>query len=149
MTDEKNFFENEENVEIEDTTVILTDEDGNDVEFDFLDNIEYEGCSYIVLLPLDESSDGGVVIMRLEEGETEDDDALVTLGEDESDIADAVYEIFKANNGDVFDFEEDWFAHKKGCCTKATFFVINIGFLSKLYYDVKLQYLKQTFITMD
>ena len=107
MADEKNFFEDEENVEVEDTTVILTDEDGNDVEFDFLDNIEYEGNSYIVLLPLDESSDGGVVIMRLEEGETEDDDALVTLGEEDADIADAVYEIFKANNGDVFDFEED------------------------------------------
>lgn len=106
MADEKNFFE-DENVEAEDTSVILTDEDGNDVEFDFLDNIEYEGNSYIVLLPVDESSDGGVVIMRLEEGETEDDDALVTLGEEDADIADAVYEIFKANNSDMFDFEED------------------------------------------
>lgn len=106
MADEKNFFE-DENVEAEDTSVILTDEDGNDVEFDFLDNIEYEGNSYIVLLPVDESSDGGVVIMHLEEGETEDDDALVTLGEEDADIADAVYEIFKANNSDMFDFEED------------------------------------------
>ena len=52
-----------------------------------------------------EDEDAGVVIMLLEEGETEEDDALVTVTDE--DVVEAVYEIFKENNKDIFDFEED------------------------------------------
>lgn len=92
------------NIEEEDTIIVLTDEDGNDVEFEFLDNVEYEGNLYVVMIPV-EDEDAGVVIMLLEEGETEEDDALVTVTDE--DVVEAVYEIFKENNKDVFDFEED------------------------------------------
>lgn len=92
------------NVEEEDTIIILTDEDGNDVEFEFLDNVEYEGNLYVVMIPV-EDEDAGVVIMLLEEGETEDEDSLLTVTDE--DVVEAVYEIFKENNKDVFEFEED------------------------------------------
>ena len=37
-----------------DNLIVLTDEDGNDVSFEFLDLLEYEGEEYVVLLPTDE-----------------------------------------------------------------------------------------------
>ena len=92
------------NVEEEDTIIVLTDEDGNDVEFEFLDNVEYEGNLYVVMIPV-EDEDAGVVIMLLEEGETEEEDSLLTVTDE--DVVEAVYEIFKENNKDVFEFEED------------------------------------------
>ncbi|MBR2973300.1 MAG: DUF1292 domain-containing protein [Clostridia bacterium] len=92
------------NIEEEDTIIVLTDEDGNDVEFEFLDNVEYEGNLYVVMIPV-EDEDAGVVIMLLEEGETEEEDSLLTVTDE--DVVEAVYEIFKENNKDVFEFEED------------------------------------------
>ncbi len=86
------------------TGIILTDEDGNEVEFDLLDNVEYEGSSYLIMLPADDNDDGNVVIMLLEEGETEEDDTLLTVTDEK--ILDAVYAIFKENNKDFFDFED-------------------------------------------
>ena len=35
-----------------DNIIVLNDEDGNEVEFEFLDLIEYEGEEYVVLLPV-------------------------------------------------------------------------------------------------
>lgn len=92
------------NIEEEDTIIILTDEDGNEVEFEFLDNVEYEGNLYVVMIPV-EDEDAGVVVMLLEEGETEEEDSLLTVTDE--DVVEAVYEIFKENNKDVFEFEED------------------------------------------
>lgn len=102
--DNKNIPVGEENIEEEATSVILTDEDGNEVEFDFLDNIEYEGEHYIVMLPVADEEDDAVVIMKVEEGETEEDDALLTVTDEV--ILDSVYEIFKERNKDFFDFED-------------------------------------------
>ena len=61
------------------TGIILTDEDGNEVEFDLLDSVEYEGKTYLIMLPADDNDDGNVIIMLLEEGETEEDDTLLTV----------------------------------------------------------------------
>lgn len=99
--DEKLEFNAEEEME---TGIILTDEDGNEVEFDLLDSIEYEGSLYLVMLPADDNDDGNVVIMLLEEGETEEDDTLLTVTDEK--VLDAVYAIFKENNKDFFDFED-------------------------------------------
>ena len=104
MAEERKDLNPVEGVEEEETSVILTDEDGNEVEFEFLDNVEYEGEHYIVMVPV-EDVDNGVVIMQLEEGETEEDDALITVVDEI--VLDSVYEIFKEKNKDVFEFEED------------------------------------------
>ena len=47
-----------------DNFVVLTDEEGNEVEFEFLDSVEYGDATYVILLPTD---DNGVLIMELEE----------------------------------------------------------------------------------
>ena len=101
MSEEKKDLIAEEEME---TGIILTDEDGNEVEFDLLDSVEYEGKTYLVMLPADDGDDGNVIIMLLEEGETEEDDTLLTVTDEK--VLDAVYAIFKEANKDFFDFED-------------------------------------------
>ena len=48
----------------ESNIVTLNDEYGNDIQFEFLDLIEYEGEEYVVLMPL-EDNDGKVVVLLL------------------------------------------------------------------------------------
>ena len=98
MSEEIKNYEAEE----EGNVVVLTDPDGNDVEFEHLDTIEYNDEIYVILI--ETVDDEGVTILKLVEGETEEDDELVTL-EDE-DVAEAVYEIFKERNKDFFEFED-------------------------------------------
>ena len=84
-----------------DPIVTMTDDDGNDVEFEFLDIVEYNGREYAVLLPV-EDGDGMVVIFRIE-GEG-DEEAYV--GVDNEEEASAVFELFKQQNEDEYDFTE-------------------------------------------
>ena len=56
------------------------------------------------MLPVAEGEDDSVVIMKIEEGETEEDDSLLTVTDEI--ILDSVYEIFKERNKDFFDFED-------------------------------------------
>ena len=41
-----------------DNKIILNDEDGNEIEFEFLDVVEVDGNEYVVLLPVDEAEKG-------------------------------------------------------------------------------------------
>ena len=45
-----------------DNILVLTDENGNDAEFEYLDSIEYEGKEYIVLIPNDEEASEIVIL---------------------------------------------------------------------------------------
>ena len=49
--------------------IVLKDEEGRDVRFEFLDLLEYDGEEYVILMQEDDDS-GEVVILRLE-GEDE------------------------------------------------------------------------------
>lgn len=85
-----------------DNIVTLNDEYGNEVQFEFLDLVEYNGEEYVVLLPADDE-DGEVVILKVEA--IDDDNDSYTSVEDE-DILMAVFQIFKNKFKDEFDFEE-------------------------------------------
>lgn len=88
-----------------DNIIVLTDEDGVDVEFEFCASIEYQGNEYIVLLPTDDD-DGEVVILQVMEDENADEDDEATyVGVDDEEVLQAVFEIFKEQAGDEFDFE--------------------------------------------
>ena len=67
----------------EDNIITLNDENGNEVEFEFLDLIPYRQNEYVVLLPIGDS-DGQVVILQLKE---------------------IVFALFKERNKDFFTFE--------------------------------------------
>ena len=50
-----------------DNIIILNDENGNEVKFEFLDLIDFENEQYVVLLPIQEEGeedDGEVVILK-------------------------------------------------------------------------------------
>lgn len=82
--------------------VYLEDENGEEVAFEFLDIVELDSEEYVVLLPVDDSEDG-VVILKFdgEDGDTEN----YTGVEDDETLA-KVFEIFKERFKDVFDFDE-------------------------------------------
>ena len=58
-----------------DNIVILNDEDGNEVKFEFLDLIDLDDEEYVVLLPITEDGEedeGEVVILKVEDNDDED-----------------------------------------------------------------------------
>ena len=86
-----------------DNIIVLNDEEGNEAEFEFLDLIEYEGEEYVVLLPVEEADDAGeVVILKLEDTESEDEESYVSV--DDENILNKVFEIFKEKFKDDFNF---------------------------------------------
>lgn len=92
-----------ENMNELDNIITLKDEDGSDVEFEFLDLIEYDGTEYVVLLPVEESDEADeVVILKLEESENEDEESYV--GVEDQDVLNAVFAIFKDKFKDEFNF---------------------------------------------
>ena len=91
----------ETNLPEEETSILtLTDENGQDVNFEYLDCIEYEGTEYLVLMPEGEDE---IVIMEIEPVDEENENYLAV--EDEA-VLDAVYGIFKEKFKDVLTFED-------------------------------------------
>ncbi len=89
-----------------DNIVILNDEFSNEVEFEFLDLVEYESEEYVVLLPVedaDEEDPGEVVILRIES--TSDFESYTSV-EDE-DVLQKVFQIFKDRFKNGFSFLDE------------------------------------------
>ena len=86
-----------------DNKIILNDEAGNEVEFEFLDLIEYQGEEFVVLLPCDEADEAGeVVILKLEDTDDEENESYASV--DDESVLNAVFEIFKEKFKDEFNF---------------------------------------------
>ena len=88
--------------EEESSLLTLTDENGVDTDFEFLDCIEYEGTEYLVLIPAEEDAEE-LVILQVEPVDEENENYLAV--EDET-VLDAVYDIFKERYKDVLNFED-------------------------------------------
>ena len=100
--------ENYEGEEL-DNIVILNDENGNEVRFEFLDLIELDDEEYVVLLPVTEEGEeeeGEVVILKVEDTDDEDSDEESYVSIEDEDILNRVFEIFKEKFKDDFDFVE-------------------------------------------
>jgi uncharacterized protein YrzB (UPF0473 family) len=96
-------MENENMIPEEEISILtLTDENGEDVEFEYLDCIDYEGVEYLVLMPAEEDADE-LVILAVEPVDEENENYLAV--EDEA-ILNAVYGIFKEKFKDVLTFED-------------------------------------------
>ncbi len=94
----ENIIPEEEEVSI----LTLTDENGNDIDFEYLDCIEYQGKEYLVLLPADEEATE-VVILEIEPVDEETENYL-SVGDEA--VLNAVYDIFKERYKDVLVFED-------------------------------------------
>ena len=87
----------------EETSILsLTDENGAEVEFEYLDCIEFQGKEYLVLIPC-ESEEAEIVILEVEPVDEETENYLSVQDED---ILNAVYEIFKDKYGDTIEFAD-------------------------------------------
>ena len=82
--------------------ITLTDENGVDTEFEFLDVIEYQGSEYLILMPAAEES-SEIVILLIEPVDEETENYLAVSDEA---VLNAVYNIFKEKFQDVLTFEE-------------------------------------------
>jgi uncharacterized protein YrzB (UPF0473 family) len=92
---------NEEILQEEESNIlILTDENGVDQEFEYLDSIEYQGKEYIVLIPNEEDA-SEIVILEVQPVDEELENYVAVESEE---ILDAVYEIFKERFKDILNF---------------------------------------------
>ena len=90
-----------------DNIIILNDENGNEVKFEFLDLMEYEGEEYMILLPTEEGEDNDeVVILKVEDVE-DDPDMETYVSIDDEDTLNAVFEMFKEKFKDEFNFIDE------------------------------------------
>ena len=92
----------QEMMQEEDNLLTLTDENGEETEFEYLDSVEYEGAEYLILTPTGEES-GQVVILQVEPVDEETENYLAL--EDEA-LLNAVYAIFRERYKDVLTFED-------------------------------------------
>ena len=106
MNDNVNNIPNEQEGEELDNIIVLNDENGEEIEFEFLDLIEYEGEEYVVLLPNDEEDNAEeVVILKLEDTDSEDEESYVSV--DDEETLKNVFEIFKEKFKDEFNFIDE------------------------------------------
>ena len=87
-----------EEMENEAPLITLEDEEGNEMEFEFLDIVEYEGEEYIVLIENNEDADE-VVILKIN---PIDEDTEEYLSIEDEDLLDKLFDIFKKKyDGDI------------------------------------------------
>ncbi len=88
--------------------VVLNDENGNEVRFEFLDIIELDSEQYAILLPIeeDDENEGEVVILKIEDnGEDSDEETYVSV--DDEETLNKVFQLFKEEFKDEFNFTDD------------------------------------------
>ena len=94
----ENLIPEEEEVNI----LTLTDENGQDVDFEYLDCIEYQDKEYLVLMPVEEDAEE-IFILEVEPVDEENENYLSVSDEE---VLNAVYGIFKEKYKDVLTFED-------------------------------------------
>ena len=96
----------DDNNEEFDNIITLNDEDGKEVQFEFLDLIEYNSEEYVILLPVEEAEEAEeVVILKVEQTDNPDEESYVGV-EDEEEL-NAVFAIFKDKFKDEFNFIDE------------------------------------------
>lgn len=96
-------MENNEILQEEESNLLtLTDENGNDANFEYLDVIEYQGKEYLLLLPADEEN-AQIVILEIEPVDEENENYLCVTDED---LLNEVYGLFKEKYKDILTFED-------------------------------------------
>lgn len=99
MAENKDAYTDEEQI------VLLTDEEGGQTAFVLLDDIAEGDTEYIVITPADVPEDDAGDVFILSVNEEPDGGARYESVEDE-EILNRIYEIFRQNNQDEYDFED-------------------------------------------
>ena len=98
----------DENMEELDNIITLNNENGEEVNFEFLDLVELDNEEYVVLLPVseEENDEGEVVILKLEDTDEDAEEESYVSVEDE-EILMKVFNIFKDKFKDEFNFVDE------------------------------------------
>ena len=92
-----------------DNIIVLNNENGEEVKFEFLDLVELDDEQYVVLLPMtesDEEDEGEVVILKVEDTDEDSDEESYVSVEDE-EVLMKVFNIFKEKFKDEFNFVDE------------------------------------------
>ena len=95
-------MENNDLILEEENLLTLTDENGDEETFEYLDVIEYEGKEYLFLLPTEEDS-SEIVVLEIEPVDEENENYL-PIGDEA--VLNAVYGLFKEKYKDEFEFAD-------------------------------------------
>ena len=82
----------------------LTDEEGNETQFELLGSRELDGVVYLALVPIGEKEDDEYVILRMDQDEN-GEDMLVTI--DDDDEFDRIADIFDDELFGEIDYDAD------------------------------------------
>ena len=84
--------------------IVLYDEDGNEVPFEFLDYIEYDHCNYVALLPLEgDMENAEVLILQVVENEGGEQDFDIV---EDTKLLARLYRQFQDDHRDEFNFRD-------------------------------------------
>lgn len=76
----------------EQDVIVLTDQDGVEVQFELLDIVPYQDKKYVVLFPVDDLEVTQVTILELDESNPDFDNFI---GIDDDSLIEAVFGVFK------------------------------------------------------
>lgn len=96
---DKNIDEQEEEQE---NYITLTDENGEDVSFELIGEVEYKERTFAVLIPFDEEDDGVVILEIIPTDDPEFDEFI---GIDDDELLNDVFEKFKKEYNGEYEFE--------------------------------------------
>lgn len=106
MQEPQNTIQNMESDNLDsdlDNIITLNDEEGNPVQFEFLDLVEYQGKEYVILLPTEENFEDSGEVVILEVIDTDgDEESYISV--DNGENLQAVFNIFKEKFISEFDF---------------------------------------------
>ena len=89
---------NEEEVSI----LTLTDENGDEINFEYLDCVEYQGVEYLILAP-EGDEEGETVILEVQPVDEENENYV---GVEDEAVLNTVFGIFKEKYKDILQFED-------------------------------------------
>ena len=96
-------MENENLLAEEEISILtLTDENGEEINFEYLDCVEYNGVEYLVLAP-EGDEEGETVILEVQPVDEENENYV---GVEDEEVLNAVFGIFKEKYKDILEFEE-------------------------------------------
>ena len=85
--------------------VVLTDEDGNEVEFEHIDTVEVDGETYMAFIPAELAVDEGAEVVILKVVEEDGEEVLVSVEDD--DEADRVFDIVMERVEDMYEDDDE------------------------------------------
>ncbi len=85
--------------------VTLTDEDGNELELEHLDTLEYKGNTYFAFIPAEMQVEESYELIIMKAEEENGEEILVTL--DDEDELDEMFQIFSERLEETFEESEE------------------------------------------